>query len=141
MNAGRPSPTAPIAVKRKRRVSMLLRLFKYLLTWCGVGVSKARYEWINSNDFLASQEWIELRYRVLRESDGRCCLCGRGAADGAKLNVDHIKPRRTHPSLALVRSNLQVLCSLCNRGKGNRSDDWRRSPSLARPWLLPKPER
>ena len=57
-------------------------LFKYLLTWCGVGVSKARYEWINSGAFLASQEWIELRYRVLRQSDGRCCLCGRAAADG-----------------------------------------------------------
>jgi hypothetical protein len=28
---------------------MLLRFFKYLLTWCGVGVSKARYEWINSS--------------------------------------------------------------------------------------------
>src|ERR1700722_1362582 len=84
---------------------MLPRLFKYLLTWCGVGVSKARYEWINSSAFLASQEWIELRYRVLRESDGRCCLCGRGAIDGAKLNVVHIKPRRTHPSLALARSN------------------------------------
>ena len=120
---------------------MLLRLAKYLLTWCGVGVSKARYEWINSGAFLASQEWIELRYRVLRESDGRCCLCGRGAIDGAKLNVDHIKPRRTHPGLAAARSNLQVLCNLCNRGKGNRPDDWRRSPSLGRPWLaisLPK---
>jgi hypothetical protein len=66
---------------------MLLRLFKYLLTWCGVGVSKARYAWINSGAFLASQEWIELRYRVLRESDGRCCLCGRGAIDGAKLHA------------------------------------------------------
>jgi 5-methylcytosine-specific restriction endonuclease McrA len=114
---------------------MLLRLFKYLLTWCGVGVSKARCEWINSGAFLASQEWIELRYRVLRESDGRCCLCGRGAIDGAKLNVDHIKSRRTHPSLALARSNLQVLCTLCNRGKGNRADEWRRSPSPARPWV------
>jgi 5-methylcytosine-specific restriction endonuclease McrA len=120
---------------------MLLRLVKYLLTWCGIGVSKARYEWINSSAFLASQEWIELRYRVLRESNGRCCLCGCGAADGAKLNVDHIKPRRTHPSLALARSNLQVLCTLCNRGKGNRADDWRRSPSATRSWLLSRPKR
>jgi HNH endonuclease len=123
-----PSLPLPHTRKGKRRRSMLLRLFKYLLTWCGVGVSKERYEWINSGAFLASQEWIELRYRVLRESDGRCCLCGRGAIDGAKLNVDHIKPRRTHPSLAAERSNLQVLCNLCNRGKGNRPDDWRRSP-------------
>jgi len=120
---------------------MLLRFFKYLLTWFGIGVSRARYEWINSNAFLNSQEWIELRYRVLREGDGRCCLCGRGAADGAKLNVDHIKPRRSHPSLALARSNLQVLCNLCNRGKGNRSDDWRRVPSPARPSPVSPPKR
>ena len=113
----------------------MTRFLKYLLTGFGIGVSKARYEWINSSAFLNSQEWIELRYRVLRESDGRCCLCGRGAADGAKLNVDHIKPRRSHPSLALSRANLQVLCSLCNRGKGNRSDDWRRAPQ-ARPQTL-----
>ncbi len=117
---------------------MLPRLLKYLLTWCGIGVSKARYEWINSNAFLASQEWIELRYQVLRSSDGRCCLCGSGAADGARLNVDHVKPRRSHPSLALSRSNLQVLCNLCNRGKGNRADDWRRLPKLGRARLLSK---
>jgi 5-methylcytosine-specific restriction endonuclease McrA len=102
---------------------------------------EARYEWINSSAFLNSQEWIELRYQVLRSSDGRCCLCGHGAADGTKLNVDHIKSRRTHPSLALTRSNLQVLCTRCNRGKGNRADDWRRLPSLARPWLLSRPKR
>ena len=123
-----------------RRRSMLLRLVKYLLTWGGIGVSKARYDYINSDAFLASQEWVELRYHVLRSSDGRCCLCGRGAADGAKLNVDHVKPRRTHPNLALTRSNLQVLCNLCNRGKGNRADDWRRSPtSRPRPWASSRP--
>jgi 5-methylcytosine-specific restriction endonuclease McrA len=37
-----------------------------------------------------------------------------------------VKPRRTHPSRALDLSNLQVLCSTCNWGKGNRRDDWRR---------------
>jgi 5-methylcytosine-specific restriction endonuclease McrA len=104
----------------------LSSILKYLLTWCGVGVSSARYNWINSSAFLASKEWADVRYQALRQSGGRCRLCGNGAKEGAKLTVDHVKPRRTHPSRALDLSNLQVLCSTCNWGKGNRRDDWRR---------------
>lgn len=33
--------------------------------------------------------------------------------------LDHIKPRRLFPELALVVENLQVLCGDCNEGKGN----------------------
>ena len=39
------------------------------------------------------------------------------------MNVDHIRPRKTHPELALAFENLQVLCGLCNKGKGNWCDD------------------
>lgn len=35
------------------------------------------------------------------------------------MNVDHIKPRRAFPALALVFDNLQVLCGTCNKGKSN----------------------
>lgn len=45
------------------------------------------------------------------------------------MNVDHIKPRKTHPWLALAASNLQVLCHRCNHGKGNHNTtDFRRLP-------------
>ncbi len=82
--------------------------------------------------FLYSFEWKKVRYDALELNDGRCCLCGISAKDGAVLNVDHIKPRKTHPELALTLSNLQVLCGTCNHGKGNRDDtDWR-EPSLAK---------
>jgi 5-methylcytosine-specific restriction endonuclease McrA len=101
-------------------------LLRELLSWFGVGCSRRFAEWVNSPQFLRSHEWAVLRYQVLRESSGRCCLCGRGAKHGAVLSVDHIKPRRLYPALALARHNLQVLCSVCNRGKGNRCDDWRR---------------
>ena len=104
----------------------LTSVLKYLLTWCGVGVSASRYNWINSPAFLASKEWADVRYEALRRGLGRCCLCGNGAKEGARLTVDHVKPRRTHPSRALDLGNLQVLCSRCNWGKGNRGDDWRR---------------
>lgn len=42
------------------------------------------------------------------------------------LNVDHVKPRKFYPELALDLDNLQVLCALCNHGKGNSdATDWR----------------
>jgi len=45
----------------------------------------------------------------------------------ARLNVDHIRPRRYYPELALELGNLQVLCAACNQGKGNKdATDWRR---------------
>lgn len=81
--------------------------------------------------FLGTWEWKQVRYMALQMSDGRCGCCGRSAADGAIMNVDHIKDRRSHPELALTLSNLQVLCSWCNQGKSNRDHtDWR-EPKLA----------
>lgn len=45
------------------------------------------------------------------------------------MNADHVRPRKTHPHLALEPSNGQPLCDDCNPGKGNRSDrDWRKNP-------------
>lgn len=60
-----------------------------------------------------------LRYRVLKESDGKCCLCGATKKD-RPLDVDHIKPRSRGGKN--VYENLQVLCSKCNRSKGNKDD-------------------
>lgn len=80
---------------------------------------------VTSKEFLATWEWKTLRYEVLVEQGARCKCCGATAADGIVINVDHIKPRRTHPELALVKSNLQVLCNDCNMGKGNwDSTNW-----------------
>jgi 5-methylcytosine-specific restriction endonuclease McrA len=43
-----------------------------------------------------------------------------------RINVDHIKPRKLFPHLALSLDNLQTLCSPCNHGKGNWDmTDWR----------------
>ncbi len=79
-----------------------------------------------ANGVYKTASWKQLRYEVLKEANGRCCLCGASAHDGVRLNVDHIKPVSRHPHLALDKANLQVLCSSCNWGKGGRDEtDWR----------------
>lgn len=81
--------------------------------------------------FWLSLEWRSLRYLALKNCGGRCMCCGNRPGDGIVLHVDHIKPRHSHPRLALVLDNLQVLCSDCNIGKGGWDDtDWRHFKSI-----------
>jgi len=72
-----------------------------------------------SAKFLTSWEWRTLRYEVLLEHGRRCMCCGATPDDGRTvIHVDHIKPRHKYPELSLVRDNLQILCGVCNQGKG-----------------------
>ena len=81
---------------------------------------------VNSDEFLQSYAWRKLRMQALKACGARCGCCGATAADGVRIHVDHIKPRRNFPELAFELSNLQVLCEDCNHGKGNwDSTDWR----------------
>ena len=73
-----------------------------------------------SKKFLRSKEWLELRRKILDTYGEKCQCCGASKIGGFSIAVDHIKPRATHPHLALEFDNLQVLCSLCNYWKGNR---------------------
>ena len=78
----------------------------------------------NSRPGIASSHvsWRSLRFQVLRDRGAKCELCGQGRSATVSLHVDHIKPRSKYPHLALEYSNLQVLCSDCNLGKGNRDE-------------------
>ncbi len=86
-----------------------------------------------SDDFLHSPEWRRLRMQVITTRGNRCECCGASPRDGVTvINVDHIKPRKLFPELALIESNLQVLCAVCNHGKGNWDQtDWRPTQSPA----------
>lgn len=74
---------------------------------------------VTSPAFLQSGEWRKLRMEALKLHGARCQCCGASRADGVVMNVDHIKPRKHFPELALDIDNLQVLCNVCNHGKGN----------------------
>lgn len=77
-------------------------------------------------EFLETYAWRKLRMQILVRYGSRCMCCGATPQTGAVMNVDHIKPRLTHPELALDSENLQILCGECNHGKGNwDTTDWR----------------
>lgn len=86
-----------------------------------------RLQRVTDDAFLFSFEWRQLRMQVIKKRGARCECCGASPSDGVTvINVDHIKPRRDFPELALTESNLQVLCAVCNHGKGNWDrTDWR----------------
>jgi hypothetical protein len=58
-----------------------------------------------------------LRAQVLMRDEAKCRLCGAVPRDGAKLQVDHIKPWSKGGETVL--GNLQILCEQCNGGKSD----------------------
>ena len=86
--------------------------------------------WVATPAFLRSAVWRRLRMRVLVARGNRCEACGASPEHGATICVDHVKPRIRFPELALEEGNLQILCGVCNHGKGNWDEtDWR-DPAL-----------
>lgn len=83
-----------------------------------------------NDDFYQSRQWLDLRYQALKKNSGMCQCCGTRGEPSNPLQVDHIFPRSKFPNMALLLSNLQVLCKNCNFGKSNRDlTDWRYAPS------------
>ena len=97
---------------------------RFVREWAETTASKPKpkkrkpRQFVQTDGFLKSADWRRLRYLALKQADGRCTACGASAKDGVSLHVDHIKPRYSHPELALCMDNLQILCEDCNLGKG-----------------------
>ena len=92
------------------------------------GSIKVRKSQLIKPDFYQSWEWKEARFKALKIHGRRCLCCGWSPVSGGEnhLVVDHIKPIRTHPHLALDPNNHQVLCNDCNMGKSYKhTDDFR----------------
>jgi ATP-dependent Lon protease len=68
--------------------------------------------------------------------------CGDTPENGAVMNVDHIKPRKRYPELALDIRWLQILCGACNHGKGkvsltgNLGEVMKESATIAHEWVM-----
>jgi hypothetical protein len=81
--------------------------------------------------FYRSAAWKRARYEALSRSPA-CLACGRSARDGAKMNVDHIKPLSKPWDLRLDQRNLQTMCASCNWGKGGTEKTGGKPPRLWR---------
>lgn len=80
----------------------------------------------SGSNFLDSAEWKALRRKVVAHYGRTCMRCGSTPRNPRHTQVDHIRPRKTHPELALEFDNCQVLCCRCNKIKGNKhSTDYR----------------
>ena len=67
----------------------------------------------HSAKVLGSARWKVVRLAAKRRDDFKCVKCkARG-----RLEVDHIKPVRTHPELSFDLTNLQTLCKPCHSAK------------------------
>ena len=62
---------------------------------------------------IRTKRWAALRQEALRR-DGFACVKCRAIAG---LEVDHVRPVRTHPELAYDLANLQALCVPCHSSK------------------------
>lgn len=92
-----------------------------------------RNEWVKTDEFLSSFDWRKLRMEAIKKYGRTCACCGLDTvAAGIPINIDHIKPRKKYPELALDINNLQPLCGPCNHGKGNWDEtDWRTPQMMA----------
>ncbi|MFJ6532462.1 HNH endonuclease [Microbacterium sp. NPDC091662] len=91
---------------------------------------------------LSSPAYLDMR-SDLRDmwaaAQAPCWLCGQAIdyslpfGDKSAFELDHVKPRKTHPWLTLDRNNCRPSHSRCNRSKGagaagpglgEASEDW-----------------
>ncbi len=129
MDIAHPYGQKPYKPKKKPKANEQRRLLeppKEFKKYVSTNRYKRKTPDANSSEFLESYEWRSLRYEVLKLHGAKCQLCNHSREDGLKMHVDHIKPRKKYPQLALDINNLQVLCEVCNHGKGNWDEtDWR----------------
>jgi len=74
----------------------------------------------SSDQFTRSEEWKQLRKKAIALYGAKCVYCGAIPTKNNPCNIDHIKPRKFFPELALDITNLQPLCAKCNKHKGNK---------------------
>lgn len=116
-----------IIIKKKQTKQSIKHLKRKINVSVNVDIKPVGYnqnskksEEINKDNFYDTWAWKDIRYQALHKCGRRCMSCGASPLRDNKvvLHVDHIKPFRKYPELALDINNLQVLCEDCNMGKG-----------------------
>ena len=111
--------------KHKERFINSLKVKAMKLEWVNQSSKYSDSElaqilFFQSDSFLFSPEWRALRLEAIARYGTTCAKCGREPSDKYPVNIDHIKPRKFYPQLALDIENLQPLCGPCNKEKANK---------------------
>ena len=106
-----------LVVKLKHRARLISLKAKYQQTGL---LEVVEHIGIKSPKFLTSPEWRALRKLAIAKYGSTCVKCGRVGSKKYPINIDHIKPRKYYPELAMDINNLQPLCGSCNKRKGNK---------------------
>ena len=79
-----------------------------------MGLNRKRSDYAaHSKQVTRSTRWKALRKQALERDGWSCVQC----PERRGLEVDHIKPVKTHPELSFVLGNLQCLCGRCHARK------------------------
>lgn len=79
-----------------------------------VTVSKRTDYVRHSKRVTSTRRWQVLRQAVLERDGWACVDCG---TKHGRLEIDHVKPVRTHPELAFDPANCTTRCSSCHTKK------------------------
>ena len=80
-------------------------------------------EKVNSSHTTSRDINLRMRYHVMKRDNFKCCKCGASPATdhSVELHIDHIIPWSKGGETIL--DNLQTLCSKCNLGKSNLTEE------------------
>ncbi|WP_313138113.1 HNH endonuclease [Paracoccus jeotgali] len=68
----------------------------------------------HSKRVTATRRWQVLRHAILERDGWACVDCGTRRG---RLEIDHVKPVRTHPELAFDPTNCATRCQPCHTKK------------------------
>lgn len=99
---------------------IIIESMLYVLT-CKKEPNYENIAFVRSKGFYNSSKWKNLRMKAISAYGNRCQACGASPKhdENVVIHIDHILPKSIYPEYGLSLSNLQVLCSDCNIGKGN----------------------
>lgn len=91
--------------------------------------------------FYKSKEWRALRLIAMKRDNFECQHCKRNGkvttrntinkyGKPTKMDVNHIKPIKTHPHLALTLDNLEYLCVDCHNIADGKDEMIKKEPKF-----------
>lgn len=86
------------------------------------------------DNWRGTADWKEWREQQLERQNWQCAWCSKQMKFGEKVHlangdfalepqhptIDHVLPKSFFPELALEKSNLVMICYLCNKKKSNK---------------------